>query len=619
MNSTDSEFKGFLKDEFTTLAETDDRILATSLVATWRHDRSTDVDWEASYDAVLALLLQTFAGTYSRALQETLYAMGTAVLEADPGIADISFAAPNKHHFLVDFSGFDVEGLTNDGEVFIAADRPYGLIEATVVRTAETTREVLLGCLAVPRWADDVLAGQPYAGRAALLAAADAAARVAHRRGARPGAVGPPADRRARRCAVAAGAVRRRPVRRRHRGAAGGRQRGVRAAVRPGLPDPGGRSRRRRDPGRARPAAAERRRDRARRDRRQPAPDRAAAAGRRPAVSSPSRRTSSTPPTGSRVRHPGRAGDPRRHAARRGRHRPRRPDRLARRRAPRRRLRAPVRRPPACSSRRSSSCSRSPTSATTTCRCCSAPTATRPTVAADLCDSHPRPARGGRRGRGRGLRGRRPASGSSRSRRTTSRRPPRGRSTWPTTRCCCPAWSTPTCTSTSRGAPSGRGSRPPPGRPRRVASPRSWTCRSTRSRRPRRSPGWRPSARWPRARSASTSASGAARCPATSPTSSRCTTAGVFGFKCFLLDSGRRGVRPPRAGGVRAGDDGDRPARRADDRARRGRRPARRGRARRGQLRRVPRVAARRCRGVGDRPGRSSRPSRPAVGPTSST
>lgn len=182
MNSTDSEFKGFLKDEFTTLEEADDRILATSLVATWSH-AGVEVDWERSYDAVLAQLLETFAGTYSRALQETLYAMGAAVLEAHPDLDDISFAAPNKHHFLVDFSGFDIDGtefdgLANDGEVFIAADRPYGLIEATVVREVETTRETLLGCLSVPRWADDVLAGQPYAGRAALLAAADAAARV---------------------------------------------------------------------------------------------------------------------------------------------------------------------------------------------------------------------------------------------------------------------------------------------------------------------------------------------------------------------------------------------------------------------------------------------------------
>jgi 2-oxo-4-hydroxy-4-carboxy-5-ureidoimidazoline decarboxylase len=39
------------------------------------------------------------------------------------------------------------------------------------------TREQLLSCLSVPRWADDVRAGEPYADRSALLAAADAAAR----------------------------------------------------------------------------------------------------------------------------------------------------------------------------------------------------------------------------------------------------------------------------------------------------------------------------------------------------------------------------------------------------------------------------------------------------------
>ena len=133
LNSTDSEFKGFLKDEFTTLPETDDRILATSLVAKWRHT-STDVDWNESYNDVLDCLLSTFATAYSRALQETLHVMGTAVLDTQPGIAELRFSAPNKHHFLVDFSGFDVDGLTNDGEVFIAADRPYGLIEAQVSR-----------------------------------------------------------------------------------------------------------------------------------------------------------------------------------------------------------------------------------------------------------------------------------------------------------------------------------------------------------------------------------------------------------------------------------------------------------------------------------------------------
>ena len=136
LKSTGSEFKGFLVDEFTTLAEADDRILATSLTAEWRHDHDDagNARWNASYDLVRDMLLSTFATTYSRALQETLFLMGSAVVDTMPGIAEVRFAAPNKHHILVDFSGFDVEGLENNGEVFIAADRPYGLIECTVLR-----------------------------------------------------------------------------------------------------------------------------------------------------------------------------------------------------------------------------------------------------------------------------------------------------------------------------------------------------------------------------------------------------------------------------------------------------------------------------------------------------
>jgi urate oxidase len=133
LKSTGSEFKGYLKDEYTTLPETDDRILATSLVARWRYDTSTgtDVDWNKSYDSITATLLETFATTYSRALQESLYVMGKHVLETNDNVAEIRFSAPNKHHFLVDLAPF---GLENNGEVFIAADRPYGLIEAAVVR-----------------------------------------------------------------------------------------------------------------------------------------------------------------------------------------------------------------------------------------------------------------------------------------------------------------------------------------------------------------------------------------------------------------------------------------------------------------------------------------------------
>jgi urate oxidase len=134
LKSTGSEFKDFLKDRFTTLAEADDRILATSLTAWWRWDgaRATgEPGWNASYDGVRSVLLETFATTYSHALQETLYLMGRAILQSHPELAEIRFSAPNKHHFLVDLSPF---GLDNPGEVFHAADRPYGLIEAAVRR-----------------------------------------------------------------------------------------------------------------------------------------------------------------------------------------------------------------------------------------------------------------------------------------------------------------------------------------------------------------------------------------------------------------------------------------------------------------------------------------------------
>ncbi|EHR61468.1 factor-independent urate hydroxylase [Saccharomonospora cyanea] len=146
LKSTGSEFRGFLKDRYTTLEETDDRILATSLVARWRYE-GTDVGWDETFESIRSLLLEQFAEIHSRALQQTLYGMGHAVLEKHPEVAEIKFSAPNKHHFLVDLSPF---GVDNPGEVFYAADRPYGLIEASVVRDDASERGSAWH--AVPAW-----------------------------------------------------------------------------------------------------------------------------------------------------------------------------------------------------------------------------------------------------------------------------------------------------------------------------------------------------------------------------------------------------------------------------------------------------------------------------------
>jgi len=142
MNTTASEFRGFARDRYTTLREASDRILATRVDARWRFsydasEGSPEPDWEGSYAGVRGHLLEAFAGTYSYALQQTLYAMADRVLTHRQEVDEVRLSLPNKHHFLVDMEAIGVE---NENEVYYAADRPYGLIEGTVHREGVTAR-----------------------------------------------------------------------------------------------------------------------------------------------------------------------------------------------------------------------------------------------------------------------------------------------------------------------------------------------------------------------------------------------------------------------------------------------------------------------------------------------
>ena len=137
LKTTQSGFVGYPKDKYTTLAETEDRILATDIATRWRYN-TTEIDFNAVYEAVKATLLTTFSQGYSRALQQTLYQMAEAVLREQPSIEEIKFSCPNKHHFTYDLSFC---GLDNPNEVFYAADRPYGLIEATVQRAGSQSAD----------------------------------------------------------------------------------------------------------------------------------------------------------------------------------------------------------------------------------------------------------------------------------------------------------------------------------------------------------------------------------------------------------------------------------------------------------------------------------------------
>jgi len=130
MKSTQSGWENYVKDRYTTIPETADRLCATSMVASWKW-----ADRPASYPAanarILATLLEVFSTTYSKSVQDSLYRMGEAALAAVPEISEISMACPNMHFILMNLSTF---GLDNNNDVFLPTDEPHGQIECTVGR-----------------------------------------------------------------------------------------------------------------------------------------------------------------------------------------------------------------------------------------------------------------------------------------------------------------------------------------------------------------------------------------------------------------------------------------------------------------------------------------------------
>ena len=130
LKSAKSAFTGFMRDEFTTLPESADRLLATSLTATWQY-WDGEVEYGQTWRAIRTTLLETFADHDSRSVQHTLHAMAQSVLDNIDAVTAVHLVMPNKHHLPIDLSRL---GLQNRNEIFVPTPEPYGLIEATLVR-----------------------------------------------------------------------------------------------------------------------------------------------------------------------------------------------------------------------------------------------------------------------------------------------------------------------------------------------------------------------------------------------------------------------------------------------------------------------------------------------------
>jgi urate oxidase len=130
LKSTASGFENFLRDEFTTLPETGDRICATKLKAIWTYGKKPK-SYARTNEKALDAMLAVFARNYSPSVQATLFQMGQAVLKIAPEISQVRIIMPNKHCLLINLKPF---GLENHNELFVPTDEPCGQIEGTVAR-----------------------------------------------------------------------------------------------------------------------------------------------------------------------------------------------------------------------------------------------------------------------------------------------------------------------------------------------------------------------------------------------------------------------------------------------------------------------------------------------------
>lgn len=131
MKTTRSGFSGFPRDRYTTLAETDDRLMATKITAIWRYG-SPDLDFDGTFAAVRQTLVEVFADHDSPSVQTSIWIMAKTMLERHEAIEEVRMVLPNLHHWLADLSPF---GMTNDAAVYVSTTEPHGLIEATVRRS----------------------------------------------------------------------------------------------------------------------------------------------------------------------------------------------------------------------------------------------------------------------------------------------------------------------------------------------------------------------------------------------------------------------------------------------------------------------------------------------------
>ncbi|KAE8146100.1 hypothetical protein BDV25DRAFT_163124 [Aspergillus avenaceus] len=146
LKSTNSQFWGFLRDEYTTLKETWDRILSTDVDAAWQWKRFSGLDevrsavpqFDTTWSAAREITLKTFAEDNSASVQNTMYKMAEQILARQPLVETVDYSLPNKHYFEIDLSWHkDLQNTGKNAEVYAPQSDPNGLIKCSVGRSSK--------------------------------------------------------------------------------------------------------------------------------------------------------------------------------------------------------------------------------------------------------------------------------------------------------------------------------------------------------------------------------------------------------------------------------------------------------------------------------------------------
>lgn len=146
LKSTGSAFYGYNKCDYTTLAETQDRILATDILAKWSwkgplsrgdiQELSSSNTFDTVYEGVRDITINRFAHENSASVQATMYNMGQDILAKYSGVQAVHYEMPNKHYFTVNLDWFR-NGKNPNDVIYAPQTDPNGLIFCTVNRTSQ--------------------------------------------------------------------------------------------------------------------------------------------------------------------------------------------------------------------------------------------------------------------------------------------------------------------------------------------------------------------------------------------------------------------------------------------------------------------------------------------------